>query len=313
MRLRITTVLAIAMIPVIAAAQQFFQVPPGTPADPNTRYEVAAIKAGEASGQVPPNFRSTPGQFVADNVPLGLLLRQALQKSDYRIVGLPDWIDTTRYSIRATTPEGLRLTASTSLSSAANTTMLLNLLKDRFQLATHSETRELPIFDLVIARSDGRLGPSLGPTPAESQAIIAERSGAAKAAEGRGEPPPSLPFGDANGPEPCGVSRGSVGLIVGSGRMIGDLALLLADLVGRPVIDKTRLAGMYDYALRFAPESAGLQGILRFLPRITTPAIDTNVPSLSVALQEQLGLKLESARGPVEVVVIDRIERPTLD
>jgi len=94
---------------------------------------------------------------AAAQVPLGLLLRQALQKSDYQIVGLPRWTDTERYSIRTMAPE--------SIPPTANTTMLLNLLKDRFQLVTHPETRELPIFNLVMARADGRLGPDLKATP----------------------------------------------------------------------------------------------------------------------------------------------------
>ena len=239
-------------------------------------------------------------------MPLGLLLRQALQKADYQIVGIPGWADTERYSIRATAPESTPLTA--------NTTMLLNLLKDRFQLVTHPEVRELPIFNLVVARADGRLGPDLKPTPAECQAIIAERNAAAKAAAGRGGPPPLPPLGDPNGPPPCGFQRMGPGVTAGSGRTIADLIPVLADLVGRPVIDKTGLAGMYDFTLKFAPESAGAPGLLRFLPPgANPPPADPNAPSLAAALQEQLGLRLEGARGPVDVVVVDRFERPTLD
>ena len=297
-------VFVIAMVPAVAAAQQFLPAPAGAPVDPNTRYEVVAIKAGEASGRV--TMRSAPGRFEALNVPLGILLRQALQKSDYQIVGLPGWTDTERYSIRATAPESIPLTA--------NTTMLLNLLKDRFQLVTHPESRELPIFNLVIARTDGRLGPDLKRTAAECVATIEERAAAAKAAAGRGGPPPFPPLGDPNGPPPCGLQRMGPGLVAGSGRTIADLVPVLADFVSRPVIDKTGLTGMHDFTLKFAPESAGSAGILRLLsPGVPPPAGDPNAPSLSAALQEQLGLKLEAARGPVEVVVIDKFERATLD
>jgi uncharacterized protein (TIGR03435 family) len=305
MLIRTAAVLAIAFMPVMTAAQQFLPASPGAPVDPNTRYEVVAIKAGEG-GLV--TMRNTPGRFEAVNVPLGLLLRQALQKPDYQIVGAPGWMDTERYSIRATAPENVPLTA--------NTTMLLNLLKDRFQLATHRETRELPIFNLVIARADGRLGPDLNRTPAECVATIQERNAAAKAAAGRGAPPPLPPLGDPNGPPPCGFQRMGPGVAAGSGRTLGDLAPYLADLVSRPVLDKTGLTGMYDFMLKFAPESAGTPGILKLLsPGLPPPAGagDSNSPSLAAALQEQLGLKLENARGPVEVVVIDRFEKPTLD
>jgi uncharacterized protein (TIGR03435 family) len=307
MQIRGAAVFVLALVPVGAATQQFLAAPPGTPVDPNTRYEVAAIKAPEGSALT--SMRYTPGRFEAVNVPLGLLLRQALQKSDYQIVGIPGWVDTVRYSIRATAPE--------SAPPAANTTMLRNLLKDRFQLATHVETRELPIFNLVVARTDGRLGPDLKRTPAECVADIEERNAAAKAAAaGRGAPPPFPPLGDPNGPPPCGLQRMGPGTAAGSGRTLGDLASYVADLVGRPVIDKTALTGMYDFMLTYARDSAGIPGVLKLLsPGVPPPAAagDANMPSLAAALQEQLGLKLESARGPVEVVVIDTLERPTLD
>ena len=266
---------------------------------------MVAIKAGEGSGLV--TMRYTPGHFEALNVPLGLLLRQALQKSDYQIVGLPGWTDTERYSIRATVSE--------SIPPTANTTMLLNLLKDRFQLVTHPEIRELPVFNLVIARTDGRLGPDLKRTPAACVAIIEERIATAKAAAGRGGPPPLPPLGDPNGPPPCGLQRMGPGLAAGSGRTIADLVPVLADLVSRPVSDKTALRGRDNFSRRVAPESEGSPGILRLLGGggAPPPAVDPNAPSLAAALQEQLGLKLEGARGPMEVVVIDKFEKPTLD
>jgi uncharacterized protein (TIGR03435 family) len=306
MQIRGVVVFVILLTPIMTAAQQFLAAPPGAPVDPNTRYEVVAIKAGEGSGRV--TIQSTPGHFQALNVPLGLLLRQALQKSDYQMVGLPAWIDTERYSIRATVPESIPTTAST--------TMLLNVLKDRFQLVTHPEIRELPVFNLVIARKDGRLGPDLKRTSADCVARVEERIAAAKAAAGRGGPPPLPPLGDPNGPPPCGFQRMGPGLSAGTGRSIADLVPVLADLVSRPVIDNTGLTGLYDFTLKFAPESAGSPGILRLLSPGSPPpaaASDGNSPSLAAGLQEQLGLKLESARGPIEVVVIDKFERPTLD
>jgi uncharacterized protein (TIGR03435 family) len=117
----------IAMIPVATAAQQFLPPPPGgTPADPNTRFEVVAIRpADDGSGMM---MRMTPGGFEATGLPISVLLRQALQKADYQIVGAPDWIDRERYSIRAKPPEAVPLSALTVL--------LTNLLPDRCQLAT---------------------------------------------------------------------------------------------------------------------------------------------------------------------------------
>jgi uncharacterized protein (TIGR03435 family) len=239
-----------------------------------------------------------------------------LQKPDYQIVGAPGWIDTDRYTIMAKAPEGT--------PQAAFTTLLVNLLKDRFQLATHLETRELPIFNLVIARADGRLGPDLKATPADCQATIAERNVAAQAAAKSGGPPsplPGMPGGPPlpglNAPTPCGFGRLITGNIAVSGRTIAQFAPTLSDLVGRPVIDKTGLTGLYDFTIKFAPEgrNAGPLGQTLALlgAQAQAPPVDPDAPSLSSALQEQLGLKLESARGPVEVAVIDRLEKPTPD
>jgi len=305
MQIRGAAVFVIAFVPVMAAAQQFLPAPPGAPVDPNTRFEVVSIKpAAPDSGfrmMFPPS-----GQFESTGAPVGLLLRKAMKKPDYQIAGLPGWADTERYTIRAKAPEGAQMSAMS--------VMLVNLLKDRFQLATHLETQEHPIFHLVKARTDGRLGPDLKATSAECQATIAERIAAAKAAAGRGGPPPLPPLGDPNAPPPCGFQRMGPGLAAGSGRTIADLIPTLADLVSRPVIDKTGLSVMYDFTLKFAPESAGSNAILRLLsPGPPPPAVDSNAPSLAAALQEQLGLKLEGARGPVEVLVIDKFERPTLD
>jgi uncharacterized protein (TIGR03435 family) len=305
MRVQSAAIFAIAMVPVMAAGQQFLPNV-GPPVDPETRFEVVAIKAfDQGSGQL--LMRMTPGRFDA-TVPVGILLRQALQKPDYRIVGAPGWIDTERYSITAKAPEGV--------PPAATSAMLVNLLKDRFQLATHLETRELPIFNLVFARADERLGPDLKPTSAECQAIMAERIAAAQATlAGRGGPPPSLSaFPGPDEPLPCGFGRLTPGFVAVSGRTPAQFVTTLSDLARRPVIDKTGLTGMYDYTLKFAPETAGAPGPFGMLPPgAPPPPVDPDVPSFVTAVQEQLGLKLENARGPVEVVVIDTIEKPMLD
>jgi uncharacterized protein (TIGR03435 family) len=299
-RLRPALTFLIAMTPVMAVAQQFLTALTGPPVDPNTRYEAVVIKpADDGSGQM--RIQMTPARFESTNVPIGVLLRQALQKADYQTVGAPAWINTERYSIRAT--------GSDSLPPAALSVMLLNLLKDRFQLATHLETRDQPIFQLVVARADGRLGPDLKATPAECQATIAERAADAKA--GR---PPSLPtFPGPNEPLPCGFGRVAPGIAAFSGRTIAQIIPTLADLVGRPVIDKTGLNGLYDFALKYAPELGRNAGPFGPPPGAPPPAVDPDAPSLPAALQEQVGLKLDAARGPVEVVVIDKFEKPTLD
>ncbi|MGH9239999.1 MAG: TIGR03435 family protein [Vicinamibacterales bacterium] len=300
-RKKTAVILAIVVAPVLAAAQQLLPPPPGAGVDRNSRFEVASVRpVDDASGQI--FMRMTPESGLEATMHVGMLLRQALQKPDYQIVGAPGWIDTERYSIRARAPGGA--------PAAAVMVMLANLLRDRFQLATHLETRELPIFHLIIARSDGRLGPDFKPTPAECQATIAERQAAAR----RGDPPPPLPpsLFDPKA-RPCGLSRVDSGVAVGIGRTVAQISSTLSDLVGRTVIDKTGLTGLYDFTLKYAPEPGRYAGPTGPPPGAPPPPIDPNVSSISVALQEQLGLKLDGARGPVEVLVIDRIERPSPD
>jgi len=273
MRRHGVAVLVIAMAPVIAAAQQFQTAAPAA-VDPNTRFEVVAIKPIENANSSMTLMMTPSG--LESSVPAGVLLRQALQKPDYQMTGAPAWVNTERYSIRAKPPAGAPL--------AAMTVMIRNLLNDRFRLATHLETREQPIFHLVTARSDGRLGPDLKPSP------------------------------ECKSP-PCGSGRTGPGLLVGGSRRMAQLVSALSDLTGRPVIDRTGLTGLYDYTLKFTYEGRmpGLMGPLGVPAGAPAPAADPDTPSLSTALQEQLGLKLESARGPVEVVVIERFEKPTFD
>ena len=287
----------------------------GPPIDPQLRFEVVSVMPVADNGRFG-RFLPTPQRFEYSELPIGWLLRMALQKPDYQVIGAPGWVDTEFYTIMAKPPDGT--------PPAALTTMMLNLLKDRFQLATHLETRELPIFNLVM-RTDGRLGPDLKTTPADCQATIEERNAAAQAAAaGRGATPPlpgmpgGPPLPDLNAPTPpCGFGRLITGNVAVSGRTIAQFVSTLSEWVGRPVIDKTGLTGLYDFTLKFAPEGrhAGPLGPTLALrgAEVQAPPVDPDAPSLSAALQEQLGLKLESARGPVAVVVIDRLEKPTPD
>ena len=282
----------------------------GPPIDPQLRFEVVSVKPVPDNGRFG-RFLPTAQRFESSELPIGWLLRTALQKPDYQVIGAPGWIDTEFYTIVAKPPDGT--------PPAALTTMLLNLLKDRFQLATHLETRELPTFNLVMARTDGRLGPNLKATPAECQATVAERNAAMQAAAaGRGAPPPMPPLGDPKAPPACGFGRVGIGDVAVSGRTIAQFVTTLSEWVGSPVIDKTGLTGLYDFTLKSSPEGIRVPGplgatlSLRIAQAPAAP-VDPDAPSLATALQEQLGLKLESARGPVEVVVIDRLERPTPD
>jgi uncharacterized protein (TIGR03435 family) len=118
---------------------------------------------------------------------------------------------------------------------------------------------------------------------------------------------------DFNQPSPCGNIRIGPGLANASGQPIAQVVQLLAQFTGRPVVDKSGLTGLYDFDLKWAPESGAGGPLGPPPPGASVPAIDPDAPNIYTAVQEQLGLKLENTRGPVDVVVIDRIEKPSLD
>jgi uncharacterized protein (TIGR03435 family) len=298
---------AVVLIPAALGAQlPIVPAPPGAaPVDPAARFEAASVKAAEAS-TAGMRMMIQPGRFEAAGVPLRMVLRQALRVQDYQMAGVPAWVDSERFTIVAKAPEGV--------APNATMVMLLNLLEDRFNLAMHVEQRELPVFNLVMARSDGRLGPSLKPSSAECQELIKSRAGGPGRAAGPGPggptgPPPFDPNSMA-----CGTMRAGPGLYGISGQPMSVFIQMLAQSTGRPVIDKTGLAGPYDVSLKYMPEP-GMAGMPpgALPPGAPVPTTEPDAPNIFTALQEQLGLKLENARGPVDVTVVDRLERPTLD
>jgi uncharacterized protein (TIGR03435 family) len=253
---------------------------------PEEPFEVASVKPNR-SGQVQWDFDSPPGRVVATNVVLRDLIRFAyyIYGGDWDIrIAAPDWVKTARFDIDARTPG--------SVSQARAMSMLRHLLADRFDLRVHYEMRQRPIYALVMARSDRRLGPQLKPNPIDCGAY----SAAVQAARaGRGALPPT----DPDHPT-CG-QRGAPGHIIASGLNMTQLSLSLAGSAGRPVSDETGLGEQgFDYELRWAPVLAPDS------PTATGPSIFT-------ALEEQLGLKLLPKEGPVDVLVVDSIKQPAAD
>jgi len=176
------------------------------------------------------------------------------------------------------------------------------LLAERFKLLLRSETKEMPIYALVLARSGGRLGPQLHRSTTNCAAI-------AGAAGGRGGPPAPPSLGE---PMQCGM-RVLPGSLSAGGLPLSRLTQFLSSSSQRIVMDRTGLTGNFDLNLVWTPDQTP-QGRGDLTPgALPLPPIDPNGPSLFTALQEQLGLKLESTRGPVEVLVIDHAERPTED
>jgi uncharacterized protein (TIGR03435 family) len=238
-----------------------------------TKFDVASIKPSAVNdGRFA--YRGLPGGALsATGVPLKMLLMEAYNVQAFQISGEPDWVNTARWDIEAKV-EGVQ----GRLSQAQHGAMLRVLLEDRFQLKVRRETREMPIYALVVEK------------------------GGSKVTLHTGEPPPPGQ----------GIRQGRGLFSVKKGGM----ALLTAQLerqLARVVIDRTGLMGDYDYTLEWTPE-AGQGGAesLGLPPQVEPVApSDSKGPSLFTALQEQLGLKLESQKGPVEIIVIERVEKPS--
>jgi uncharacterized protein (TIGR03435 family) len=293
-----------------------------TPAAP-VRFEVASVKPSDPNngsagvlGSIPMMRPQGAGGVAISNMPLRLLVRMAYGLQDFQIVGGPSWQMTSKFDIIAKAPEGSATGTQDLLP------MMKTLLSERFKLKGHTETRELPIYALMIARSDGKLGTDIKPSssncsdPADAQKRaqeLAKGGGAAMlSALAKGETIPCTIMPMIN---PSNPGAGGFGLR-GNGQTMRGLIQFLTQVTGRVVHDKTGLTGLYDFELRFDP-----QVLMALLPQLglnipaganaNVPASDS--PALLTALQEQLGLKLESQRGPVEVLIIDSAELPQPD
>jgi uncharacterized protein (TIGR03435 family) len=301
-----------------AAALSIFTITLAAQSPPTPTFEVASVKRNTSGG--PMRMRNAPGNVTATNVPVRQLIRMAYQVQDFQIIGAPAWTSTDPFDVDARFDPAAP-TPGYDTPAQKMFAMMKSLLRDRFKMVAHTETRELPIYALRLARADGRVGPQLKPAAVDCAAMA--RGGPPP--DGRGGPPPDgrlggpPPEGRPGGPPPPGApfslprpqcgGGGGFGMLVMGGMPISIIARELSQLTGRPVIDRTGLTGAYDLDLKFTPTPEQLpQGPPP--PGVEPPQIDPNGPSLFTALEEQLGLKLDNDRGPVDVVVIERIEPP---
>jgi len=249
-------------------------------------FEVVSIKRN--TSVAPARARLEPGRFTAVNAPVFQILRQAYDIQPFQVANAPDWITSERYDILAKAPEGVDV-------GRALPSLLRSLLNDRFMFRSHIESREMPTYELVLARKDRKLGAKLQQAPVDCAAPA-----------GAQVPPPS-PQSDE---PPCAV-MGTPGRYQMRGFPISRFAQILGSPLNRFVVDKTGLTGTWNLELEFTPDQMPNIPPGALPPGVTLPSPDA--PSLFTAVQEQLGLKLEAARGPVEVLVIDNIERPSED
>lgn len=265
-------------------------------------YEVTSVRANTTGPRgTQPRIAFTPGgDFTGINQPVRVILNFAYRLPLYRVEGMPDWFSSERFDISAKAPAGLNADADMRAQ------LLRSLLEDRFKLKARMVTREVPGMVLTMRRADGRLGPALRKSNGDCEAPDAAALARVQGREPSGRPP-------------CSMGGDSAGPLCGTGVTMAQLVGGLGEIFQRPVVDKTGLAGSYDFLLTFTPDTRGGPGrssgaapsaSVGFGGRPCTGAAG-DAPSFATAMSEQLGLKLEAQRVPVEMLVIDSAERPT--
>jgi uncharacterized protein (TIGR03435 family) len=283
----------------VLAAGLLFYAASRLSAQPATpKFEIASVRRAappQAGAGVRDAVRGGPGtpdpsRVAYTNLRLKDLLLTAYGLKGYQIAG-PDWLDTERYDVIANIPPGA--------TKEQFPLMLQDLLLERFKISFHHETKDLPLYELVVAKNGRKL--KAWQEPANAPPVPQQAAGA---------PPPigkdGFPVMQA-GHSGATTVNGRV-RIAGSKLPISRLAEILANQLGRPVLDQTGLTGPYDFTLQFSPEGlAG--GTPAITPASNTELDEQDAPSLFTAVQEQLGLRLQQNKGLVDVLVIDHVEK----
>jgi len=229
-------------------------------------------------------MRDGPQQANYTGVTVQILIQQAYQVRDFQVVGAPSWLSSRHYDIVAKQPAGITTMPSDPMAATdqqretfrnMRQAMVRDMLTDRFKLKSHRETRNLPVFALVVANGGAKLKPSNGTNLSD----------------------PDLK---------SGMLRFNQGSLSGTELGISDLIEPLSTLTSRIVLDRTSLDGKYDFSLKWTPD----MNLSSATPLPPSAAI-TDTPDLFSALQSQMGLKLQSSTSPVDVLVIDSVEAPS--
>lgn len=266
-----------------------------TPAPAADVFEVASIKRNRDGGPVAGLRRFPGGRFEATNIQLSSLISFAHQLQPFELVGGPQWLMDERWDILAKINGDPPPTPPGTADAMAIATRAL--LADRFKLALRRETREIDVYQLVRANRDGSVGKGMRPSTVDCLAIQRAADEAAKGG-------PSVPSPNTPDRLVCGL-RISVGRIQLGGRPMMMLTNALTVITQRRVVDHTGLTGDWQFDISFNPPPPP--------PGIELPPPDPDAASLFTVLQEQLGLKLEAARMPMPVMVVDRVDRPVED
>ena len=246
------------------------------------QFEVAAIRPNNSGARAVSIGVPSPGTFRAQNVWLRFLVQVAWDVKDFQVLGGPGWATSDRYDVTAKAAENVQLPEMRP--------MLKALLEDRFQLTLHTETRQLPVYALVVGKGVLKLR------------LTSEGSCA-------------MPNPDASSPNPlpvCGNISMSPDGINGVGVSMAQLAAALSNSMQRTVVDQTALTGKFDVHMEWtADQSTPGFWAPGLAPAPSADASSDGGHSIFTVIREQLGLALEARKGPVTVLVIDHAEKPS--
>jgi uncharacterized protein (TIGR03435 family) len=270
---------------------------------PLPSFEVVSIKPNHSEpGVIPAPTKPDPGWFVA-TLTVKSIIEFAFNVRDFQISGSPSWIGGEKFDIDAKVQDSVaeelrKLPREQQIDRMR--LMVQSLLADRFALKVHHETKDLPTFAMTIAKG--------GPKLTESIAPAADLQGSSPPLPGRGGSPP-MPM-----PGAVMIRMGIAGqmTLIGKSAPLSKLVFMLSQQFNLPILDQTGLKGTYDFTLEWTSET-GLGGApLSRAPGVAdSPAPDPYGISIFTAIQDQLGLKLVSTKGPFDIIVIDYVERPS--
>jgi uncharacterized protein (TIGR03435 family) len=274
---------ALVLLFAMAVMSAASQTPPQRPA-----FDVASIKPSDPNQPGGAIMNQPGGRLVIAGMPLRELVKYAYRLQDFQLEGGPPWARTDLWNIEARAEEG-----SADLAAAR----LQSLLEDRFQLKTHRETKEVPVYELTVARRGSKMKRSPDQTPPRPPQ--------------RGElrPRPIQPVGT--------LDRFSMRVSAGSLEAVAmdmpSIVGALSSILRRTVVDKTGLNGRYDVTLQWTPEGGNnaVPGVGQTGAAVPVASPVDRGPTLFTAIQEQLGLNLDSAKAPVDIIIMDSVQKPS--
>jgi uncharacterized protein (TIGR03435 family) len=238
-------------------------------------FDAASVRPGAPDDVRGSTFEFPPGGLKVTNGTLAGIIESASEVRDFQILGAPGWANSARYNIvaRSASDDPAAKAFDRSVEISATRRKLQTLLSQRFQLKAHHETRDLPIYVLTTGKGGSKL----------------KEENASNT--------------------PAGI-HWTCGQMTGTRTSMANLTTYLSRELGRPVQDRTGLSGHYDFHVDWTPDSGPCAGSATDDGSPGAAVSPLSGPSLFTALQEQLGLKLESTKGPVDVIVIDSVEKP---